>query len=78
MKALVWLPLLVYLWIQVVMVGLLMFAPQRLRAVEQRWPRLVRAIERGQMVVIALMLVGMSIAVTVWILLGVPGLPARG
>jgi hypothetical protein len=76
-----WLPLLGILWFHMLGFGLLMFAPRWFEAVQQRWPRLVRAIERGQMVVTALMLIGMTIALTVgvvWILLGLPGLPARG
>jgi hypothetical protein len=76
-----WLPLLGILWVHVIGLGLLMFAPQWVEAIQQRWPRLVRAIERGQMVVTALMLIGMTIAVTVlavWTMLGLPGLPARG
>jgi membrane glycosyltransferase len=60
-----WLPLLIVLWFHVIGLGLFMFAPQWVRAIEERRPRLVRAIERGQMVVSALMLIGMTIAVTV-------------
>jgi hypothetical protein len=81
MKWLFWLPLLGILWFHAIGLGLLMFAPQRVRAIEERWPRLVRAIDRSQMVVSVLMLLGATIAVTVlamWILLGLPGLPARG
>jgi hypothetical protein len=81
MTWLFWLPLLGILWFQAIGLGLLMFAPQRFRAIEERWPRLVHAVERGQLVVTALMLLGATIAVTVlgvWILLGLPGLPARG
>jgi hypothetical protein len=76
-----WLPLLGILWFQMLGLGLLMFAPRWFEAAQQRWPRLVRAIERGQMVVTVLMMLGVVIAVTVmavWILLGLPGLPARG
>jgi hypothetical protein len=76
-----WLPLLAILWFHLIGLGLLMFAPRWVEAAPQRWPRLVRAIERGQMVVTVLMMLGMVIAVTVgavWILLGLPGLPARG
>jgi hypothetical protein len=76
-----WLPLLGILWFHLIGLGLLMFAPQWLEAFQHRWPRLVRAIERSQLVVTVLMMLGMVIAVTVgavWILLGLPGLPARG
>jgi hypothetical protein len=73
-----WLPLVVVLWLivlwfHVIVLGLLMFVPQQVHAAERRWPRLVRGIERGQTIVVGLMLLGSSIALTVlalWTMLG--------
>jgi hypothetical protein len=81
MTWLFWVPLLVILWVHAVALGLLMFAPKRVQAWDARWPRVMRAIERGQMLTAAFMLFGAVIAVTaliVWNMLGLPGLAARG
>jgi hypothetical protein len=81
MTSLFWVPLLVLLWVHAIALGLLMFAPNRVRTWDARWPRVMRAIERGQMLVTAFMLFGAVVAVTaliVWSMLGLPGLAARG
>jgi hypothetical protein len=70
MTWLFWIPLLVVLWVHVVMLGLLWVAPRRLRAAEERWPRLVHALERGQQVIVGVMLLGLAISVTVLALRG--------
>lgn len=70
MTWLFWGPLLVFLWLHVVMLGLLWFAPRRLRTAEERWPRLARVLDRGQQIIVGLMLLGLAISVTVLALRG--------
>jgi hypothetical protein len=70
MTWLFWGPLLVFLWVHVVMLGLLWVAPRRLAAAEERWPRLVHVLERGQQVIVGVMLLGLAISITVLALRG--------
>jgi hypothetical protein len=73
-----WTVLLLIVWVHIVVLGLLMFAPERVEMARTRWPQVVRAIERGQMVLAALMLLGAAIGVTalmVWTALHLPTPP---
>jgi hypothetical protein len=70
--------LIVYLWVSVVMVVLLTVAPERVHAADQRWPRVMRALDRAQMVLGALMLGAAVLSVTgllVWLALHLPARP---
>jgi len=67
-----WTSLLLILWVHVVVLGFLLFAPERIEAARSRWPRVARAVKRGQMISVACMLVGASLALTgliVWLLI---------
>jgi hypothetical protein len=55
---------LLILWVHVVVLCLLLLAPDRIDAAKQRWPKVVQAIERGQQILAILMLLLAALGVT--------------
>jgi len=66
---------LLILWVHVVVLAFLFFAPDRVDAARLRWPRVARAVDQGQKFVAAGMLLAITIGLTVlvpWLLLRLP------